>query len=94
MEVIYALSYHPKVQEEDIPSLPPPLCIRIQNAILSKLTKHPEVFGKPLRQSLRGYRSLRVGDYRIVYRIEHRRVVVAMIAHRSVVYEEVVLRFE
>ena len=93
MEVIYVLSYHCKVKSEDIPLLSPPLRMRIQSTILSKLTKHPEIFGKPLRGSLKNYRSLRVGEYRVVYRLQNQTVVIVMIAHRSVVYEEVVLRF-
>ena len=93
MEIIYSLSYHPKVKKVDIPLLSPPLRVRIQKMILTKLTNHPEVFGKPLRGSFRNYRSLRVGEYRIIYRIEDRTVAIVMIAHRSVVYEEAVLRF-
>lgn len=48
-----------------------------QKKILSitqqKLYQAPEVFGKPLRKSLVGYRSLRVGPCRIIFRIEKKK---------------------
>ena len=44
---------------------------------------------KPLRYSLQGARRLRVGDYRVIYRIEPPDVVlVVKIGHRREVYEE------
>ncbi len=58
----------------------------IKEAIEEKLTSAPEVFGKPLRFSLKGHRSLRVGDYRIIYRIDRFVVRIILIAHRSKVY--------
>jgi mRNA interferase RelE/StbE len=44
---------------------------------------------KPLKGSFAGYLRFRVGDYRVVYRVEEpkRRVVVVDIAHRKDVYE-------
>ena len=47
----------------------------------------PDVFGIPLRRSLKGHRKLRVGDYRIVFRIEKKTVLILAILHRSVVYQ-------
>jgi mRNA interferase RelE/StbE len=47
----------------------------------------PVSFGKPLRYSLKGYRRLRVSDYRIVYRIEGATVVVIAIKHQKDAYE-------
>ena len=61
---------------------------RIKKVIEEKLTTKPELFGKPLRYSLLGFRSLRVGDYRIVYIIEkNREVFIVLIAHRKDVYK-------
>ena len=64
-----------------------------QDEILSsvelKLRMHPEVFGKPLRQSLKGCRALRVGDYRVVFRIERRLIRVLAVVHRSSNYKGV-----
>ncbi|MCI0381955.1 MAG: type II toxin-antitoxin system RelE/ParE family toxin [Chlamydiae bacterium] len=38
-------------------------------AIKGRLEIDPISFGKPLRYSLKGHRRLRIGDYKIVYRI-------------------------
>lgn len=86
MEVMFHVIYHEQVVKSDIPRLTLSWKNKIKNAIEKKLTTNPEVFGKPLRQSLRGYRKLRVGDYRIVFRIEGVLVKVVLIRHRSEVY--------
>ena len=85
---MFRLEYHSKVVKEDIPGLPVKIKKRIQAAIEDKLITKPEVFGKPLRRSLRGYRSLRVGDYRVIYRIEENVVRIILIRHRADVYEK------
>lgn len=87
MELEFTIRYHIKVVEDDIPSLSQASRVRIRKAIEEKLTNAPEKFGKPLRQSLHGYRKLRVGDYRIVFRIEAHTVFILAILHRSVVYK-------
>ncbi|MBI2096721.1 MAG: type II toxin-antitoxin system RelE/ParE family toxin [Candidatus Sungbacteria bacterium] len=56
---------------------------------MKKATARPEVYGKPLRRSLKGYQKLRVRDYRVIYRIERSTVKVFVIQHRSVVYQSV-----
>ena len=61
---------------------------KIRKAIEPKLTTQPEIFGKPLRQSLAGFRVLRVGDYRIVFVIKGRHVIVLLIGSRQFVYKE------
>lgn len=58
-------------------------------AIKTKLSVEPTMFGAPLRQSLKGFRKLRVGDYRIIYRVQQKIVEILIIGHRSVVYKEV-----
>lgn len=59
---------------------------RLKRVIEEKLQTDPLTFGKPLRKSLKGCRSLRVGEYRIVYRIENRNVDILLFGHRSNVY--------
>ena len=88
MAIIFTILYHPQVVENDIPALSTTWKERIKSAVEEKLTVAPESFGKPLRQSLRGYRKLRVGDYRVVFRIEHDTVYTLAILHRSVVYKK------
>ena len=62
----------------------------IKRAIETRLAVDPVGYGRPLRYSLAGHRRLRVGDYRIVYRIDTRRhvVVISVIRHRKDVYAD------
>jgi len=83
----FEILYHEAVVAQDIPKLSKEWRIKIENAISEKLSSHPEVFGKPLRSSLKGYRKLRVGDYRVIFRIEENTVKVFAVMHRSVVYD-------
>ncbi len=82
----YSLHYHALVASLDIPALPHEWRQRIRRAIEERLTTHPEIYGKPLRRSLKGYRKLRVGDYRVIFRIERDAVKIFVIQHRSRVY--------
>ncbi len=86
----YIVEYLQIVVEDDIPSLPKTMRDRIRKAIEERLTFDPVGFGKPLRYSLKGHRRLRVGDYRVVYKIELAKntVVVTAIKHRKDIYEE------
>jgi mRNA interferase RelE/StbE len=85
----YRVEYLRTVVTDDIPALPKSAHRRIRRAIETRLTTHPFELGKPLRYSLRGARRLRVGDYRVIYRIELPDVVlVVKIGHRREVYEE------
>ena len=88
MGVIFTIVYHELVVHQDIPRLSTTDKSRIKHAIEEKLTDAPEVFGKPLRRSLKGYRKLRVGDWRVIFRIEKQTIKVFCIGHRSVVYQE------
>ena len=86
MALNFVLWYHKEVVDSDIPQLSPAVRARIRRAIEVRLTTHPEQFGRPLRRSLRGYRKLRIGDYRVIFRIEGATVKILLIAHRSIVY--------
>ena len=86
MALAFEIVYHLEVVREDIPRIGEVWRSKIKSAIEEKLVTHPDVYGKPLRRSLRGYRKLRVGDYRIIFRIDGARIKIFAIAHRSVVY--------
>ena len=88
MAIGFEIVYHTTVVQDDIPHITPAWRDRIRDAIEDKLVTSPELFGKPLRRSLKGYRKLRVGNYRIVFRIQHTKVIILAILHRSVVYKE------
>ena len=59
----------------------------IRSAIIAKLCTRPNIYGKPLRRTLKGCWTLRVGDYRIVYRIERKTVKILAVIHRSSDYK-------
>lgn len=75
--------------EDKLKKLPKPIRQMILNSIEKKLTTDPISYGKPLRYSLKGYRRLRVGDYRVVYKIIEDKIIVLIIdiGHRKDIYE-------
>ncbi len=85
---MFEVVYRDIVVKFDIPHLAPVWRDKIRDAIDEKLTTSPDFFGRPLRRSLKGYRKLRVGDYRAVFRIQGNKVLIFAILHRSVVYRE------
>jgi mRNA interferase RelE/StbE len=87
--VPFELRYHPDVKTVDIPFFDARLRTRIKNAIESRLTTAPHLYGEPLRKTLRGYWKLRVGDYRVVFKIVAEEVWILGIIHRKKVYEEI-----
>ena len=84
----YQIEYHPEVKK-DIVSLPRNVKERLRKAIEGRLMQDPLHYGDPLRKSLAGYRKLRVGDYRIIYRLVSQKIVVLKIGHRREVYDRV-----
>ena len=89
MGVDFRIVYHEFVMDQDIPRISTTDKLYIKQAIEEKLLKDPVAFGKPLRRSLKGYRKLRVGDYRVIFRIEKYTIKVFCIGHRSVVYDKI-----
>ena len=85
----FKLRYHPDVKFVDIPLLDMKLRSRIKNAIESRLTTAPHLYGEPLRKTLRGYWKLRVGDYRVVFKIVAEEVWILGIIHRKKVYDAI-----
>ena len=85
----FALEYYESVVKRDIPALPKTMRLRIKKAIEQRLVNDPVTYGKPLQYALKGHRRLRVGDYRIIYRIlaERRCVLIVAIDHRKDVYD-------
>lgn len=84
----YQIEYHPEVKN-DIASLPVNIKARLRKAIEGRLMHDPLHYGDPLRKSLFGYRKLRVGDYRIIYRLAGEKIIVLKIGHRRKVYDKV-----
>ena len=86
MEIKYNIIYLEEVIKKHIPALSSKAKLLIKNAIEERLVIDPISFGKPLRYSLKGHRRLRVSDYRIVYRIENKTVIIVAIKHRKDIY--------
>lgn len=83
----FTVSYHPSVKEKDLPKLDSIIKTRIKKAIETKLMTAPERYGAPLRRTLKGYWKLRVGDYRVVFKIKGNEIVILAILHRKDVYD-------
>jgi mRNA interferase RelE/StbE len=81
------IKYHSKVKIEDIPGLGSNIAVRIENAIRNRLMVNPIKYGFYLRGTLRGYRKLRVGDWRIIYRIVDKEIRIIAIGNRKDVYK-------
>ncbi|MDR0774278.1 MAG: type II toxin-antitoxin system mRNA interferase toxin, RelE/StbE family [Rickettsia sp.] len=45
-------------------------------------------FGKPLKHSFKGCRSLRIGDYRVIYQIVDTAINILVIQHRKDCYNK------
>lgn len=84
----FEILYHPDVARRDLPRISNDHKQRLKRAIEAKLTSAPEEFGEPLRRTLKGYWKLRVGDYRIIYKITGKAVIILRIGHRREIYEK------
>jgi mRNA interferase RelE/StbE len=87
--VAFELRYHPDVRNVDIPALNAKVRARIKRAIETRLAFAPHQYGDPLRKTLKGYWKLRVGDYRVVFKIIGNEVWVLGIMDRKEVYERI-----
>ncbi len=76
---MWQVEIHPLVWEEDLAKVDQSVRVRIIKSIRDKLTSNPTTFGKPLGGPLKGYWRLRVGSYRVMYRLEHQRLIVLVV---------------
>ena len=88
----YELRYHPDVGAIDIPLLNETLKKRIKKALEDRLMTAPHQYGEPLRKNLKGYWKLRVGDYRVVFKVVEQEVWVMGIINRKDVYDRILKR--
>ena len=87
MNLLFEVVYHPDVLHKDLPQISEDIKHKIKHSIEAKLTFAPEEFGEPLRRTLKGYWKLRVGDYRVVYKITGKAVIILRIGHRREIYK-------
>ena len=89
----FSLFYHQDITK-DLSNIPKNIKDRIKKAIEQRLLQDPINFGLPLRKGLQGYRKLRVGDYRIIYKIEDKNIIILKIGHRKEIYSKIHLRLK
>lgn len=84
----YHIRFSDRAQFEDLPKIDVFVREGIATAIEEKLTTVPDIFGKPLRHTLRLLKVLRVGDWRVVFIIEKTTVHILTIRHRKKGYDD------
>jgi len=89
----FNIIYHPDILQ-DVARIPKNIRQIIARAIDERLGTDPVQFGEPLRRGLRGFRKLRVGDYRIIYEINKQNVDILLIGNRKDVYEKAPRRID
>ncbi|MBI4374177.1 MAG: type II toxin-antitoxin system RelE/ParE family toxin [Deltaproteobacteria bacterium] len=82
----FEILYHAICLQKDFPKLDRPTLKRIRTTIEDRLMTAPVDFGKPLKYTTENLRSLRVGDWRVIYKITEKQVIVLRIGHRREVY--------
>ncbi len=78
--------------DDDLPRIDRKTRQRIKTAIEERLMTKPHKYGIPLRKNLKGYWKLRVGDYRVVFKVQKQAVLILAIRHRKDVYQYMVDR--
>lgn len=93
---MYAVLIDELVFKEDFKCIDKSGQRNIIKAIRKKLTINPELYGQPLKRDLQGLWKLRVGQYRVVYRIERDKVLVYVVKvgfrKNEEVYKETIKR--
>ena len=87
--MLFTLRYHPAVRSDDLPLIDRKMRDRIRKAIEVRLQTLPHEYGEPLRKTLKGYWKLRVGDYRVVFKIMKSEVWILGIRHRKEIYKDI-----
>jgi len=87
--MLFTLRYHPAVRSDDLRLIDRKMKDRIRRAIEDRLQTLPHEYGEPLRKTLKGYWKLRVGDYRVVFKIIKSEVWILGIRHRKEIYKDI-----
>ena len=88
----FRIRYHSAVRDIDLPLIDGKTKQRIKKAIEERLLVSPQEYGLPLRKTLKGYWKLRVGDYRIVFKIVKHEIRILCIRNRKDVYQKANVR--
>jgi mRNA interferase RelE/StbE len=82
----FKILYHHKIKG-DLNHIDPLTKKKIIKTIEGRLSVNPEKYGKPLRKPMKRYWKLRMGKYRVVYKIARNEVLLLAILPRNKVYE-------
>ena len=88
----YRLVYHHDVKTKDLQNISSEMRERIKKAIEFRLLIAPNSYGLPLRKTLKGYWKMRIGDYRVIYKVKDDLILIYCICHRKIVYHVAVGR--
>ena len=85
--MVYKVVYLDSV-EEDLKKLDKTIARKILNRIETYLACDPKELGKPLKGEFQGYWRYRWGDYRVIYKISEREILITVlrISNRKDVY--------
>lgn len=75
----WEIIYHKQV-DDDFQSIGPSAAGRVIKAIDKKLTTAPDKYGQPLSNNLKTFRKLRIGDFRVVYKVMAKKILVLVLA--------------
>jgi mRNA interferase RelE/StbE len=84
---VYKVVYFDSV-EEDLEKLDKSTVKKVLNRIETYLAQDPHGLGKPLKGEFQGYWRYRWGDYRVIYKISEREILILVlrIGNRKDVY--------
>jgi mRNA interferase RelE/StbE len=88
----FTLRYHPDVRDVDLPFIGNKTRQRIKKAIEERLLVSPQNYGIPLRKTFKGYWKMRVGDYRIVFKVVKNEIRILGIRNRKDIYQKITVR--
>jgi len=85
--LVYKVAYLDSV-EEDLKKLDKAIVRKILTRIETYLACDPKELGKPLKGEFQGYWRYRWGDYRVIYKISEREILITIlrISNRKDVY--------
>ena len=73
---------------DDVAKLPVTIRARF-DTVITRLEAWPKVSGaKPLKYAWKGHYRIRLGDWRVIFKLVKPDLIVVRVAHRSTVYED------
>lgn len=82
----FLLKYH-KAVKNDIKKIDKPSRTRIKKVIKSRLLRAPLKCGEPLKGPLKRFIKLRIGEYRVIYKVSGSKITILAIGHRKNIYD-------